>query len=148
MQELTVGKSSTQETPCPILIGETIPPVPTMLQQALESVWVDTVRKAQGIPQEGFAGMEKEFWEKILKLAANLLGEALTCALGTGYGGYQIVCPGCGGLGKERRQSFNYVWPCSTIAGTICGLVAVGTHESTYKSSPHPGNAVLNSKIK
>lgn len=71
-----------------------------MLQRALESVWVDAVRKAQGIPQEGFAGMEKEFREKILKLAANLLGEALACALGTGYEGHQIACAGCGGQAK------------------------------------------------
>jgi len=77
-----------------------MPSVPGMLQRALESVWVDAVRKAQRIPQEGFAGMEKEFREKILKFAANILGEALVYALGTGYEGPQIACPGCGGRAK------------------------------------------------
>ena len=57
MQELTVEKSSTRKIHCPIAVGEAIPPVPAMLQRALESVWVDAVRKAQGIPEEGFAGM-------------------------------------------------------------------------------------------
>lgn len=100
MQGLTVEESSRSAKRCPIAVGETIPPVPAMLQRALESIWADTVRKAHGVPQEGFADMEKEFREKILKLAANLLGEALACALGTGYEGHKIACSECGGRAK------------------------------------------------
>lgn len=100
MQGLAKLESSTKDGLGPNASCNEIPPVPPMLQRALESLWEETIRKGRGLPQEGFATLEKEFREKLLKLGANLLGEALPHAVGTGYEGYREVCAGCGGWAK------------------------------------------------
>lgn len=63
-------------------------------------MWAETVRRARGIPQDGFAAMEKDFRERLLKLGALLLGEALPIGLGTGYAGSGVSCGGCGGRAR------------------------------------------------
>jgi len=96
MRELVELQDIRKEAVRPIAVGEAITPAPAWLHRSLDSLWEEMIRKASDIPQTGFASLEKEFREKLLKLGANLLGEALPYVLGTGREGQRIACPACG----------------------------------------------------
>lgn len=99
MQELAAPKVSTRRPAVPNH-DEKIDRAPDVLHRALDSLWAETVRRARGIPEDGFAAMEKDFRERLLKLGALVLGEALPVGLGTGYASSAVSCPGCGGQAR------------------------------------------------
>lgn len=90
MQELTVKDVSKRKPLPPNSVERNRSHAPAVLHRALDSLWEQAVAKAQKVPTEGFAELEKEFRAKILKLAAHMLSELIPLALGTGYQGSWI----------------------------------------------------------
>jgi len=100
MQELAAPKVSTRRPAVPNHVDEDACRAPEVLHRALDSLWSEAVRRSRGIPEEGFGAVEKDFRERLLKLGALVLGEALPTGLGTGYGGSSIGCRECGGRAR------------------------------------------------
>lgn len=104
MRELAVAEISRKVAIRPIERGADIPPVPAAVVRALESLWESSVRKLQQMGDTGFAAVEKEFREDVLKLGGDLLDGALSCAVGTGYEHSRRACPICG----EKAEFVGY----------------------------------------
>lgn len=100
MGELAVLERSRKDAVRPIPSGAVAPPVPAILVRCLESAWEQAVRQAQGVSQDGMAALEKEFRDRLLKLGAHMLGEALLCGAGTGYDRSWRSCAKCGGKAR------------------------------------------------
>lgn len=125
----------------PAVSQEDVPPVPLFLHRAVESLWAQTVEQARGIPQKGFAGMEKELRDRLLKLGGMLLGEALPAGVGTGYEGSDVACEKCGGDAKfvnnrprtvttllqevRIRRAYYHCRECGSGAIPLDGLLAL-----------------------
>lgn len=99
MQELVILEGSTKKSLRPIPDRGMVPAVPDVLVRMLESAWEQAVREAQTMGRQGMGGLEKSLREKMLKLGAGVLSEALPVALGTGYYKSQLVCS-CGGKAR------------------------------------------------
>lgn len=97
MRELAIAEISRNATVRPIAPGADIPPVPAAIIRAVESLWEATVRKAQRVGETGFACVEKEFREDLLRVGGSLLDGALSCAVGTGYEHSRRACTICAG---------------------------------------------------
>jgi hypothetical protein len=99
MQELAVLENSRKESVRPISDGGSIPAVPAVLVRMLESVWEQTVRETQAMGHAGLGPVEKSLREKMLKLGAGLLSEAIPVSVGTGYYKSNLSCS-CGGSAR------------------------------------------------
>lgn len=100
MRELAVVEGSRTGVAGPIVVGADIPPVPSGLLRAVETLWTWSVQAARQVPEEGMAAFEKEFRERLFKIGARFIEEAIPVGIGTGYIG-SIV--GCGSCGRKSR---------------------------------------------
>lgn len=100
MQGLAALEVSRKEGVGPIPVGGSIPPMPPGLMRAVETFWTWSVQAAQRVPEEGMAAFEKEFRERLFKIGARFIEEALPTSVGTGYIGSVVGCGGCGGKSR------------------------------------------------
>jgi len=100
MQGLAVVEGSRKEVSGPISVGADVPPMPAGLLRAVETLWNWSVQAARGVPEGGMAAFEKEFRERVLKIGARFMEEAIPVGLGTGYIGSVVGCASCGGKSR------------------------------------------------